>query len=214
MIRRCAAALSAVTVGAILGTTAPMAFEFPAHAQPAVCTPILTPVRIPCTDLIVIGDSLTSRTLAMTPSPWTYGQIRASGGRGAGIPGSDGATGRQVVETWAPQVIPGGWLVVELGINDIAQGVTPEAFAEFVVSTADLLPDDRCLGWVLPWGRDYVTGARAYAAAITAAIDAQPCHAVVGWVPTVTGWRTSDGVHLTPAGGQVLAASVYAAVGR
>lgn len=199
MIHRLASFASALAVVGLVNI-APLAFAPYVEAQ----------VRISRTDLAIVGDSLISRTT----SSYDYGQIRASGGRGANIPGSNGQTGQQVVAEMIPTIIPGGWLVVELGINDIAQGVPAAAFGEWVVSVAEGLPDDRCLAWVLPWGRDWVAGAQQYAAAITAAIGAQPCHAVIGWVPTEPGYRTSDGTHLTPAGGDVLADMIYRTVGR
>lgn len=200
MFRRILSTGSAVAVGVVLATAAPMAFEF---------TEAQTP-RISRTDLAIIGDSLISRTMGA----YDYGQIRASGNRGANIPGSDGQTGQEVVAAMIPTIVAGGWLVVELGINDIAQGVPAEAFGAWVVSVTEQLPDDRCLAWVLPWGRNWQVGAVQYAAAITGAIGAQPCHAVIGWVPTEAGYRVSDGTHLTPAGGDVLASMIYAAVGR
>lgn len=194
MIRRLARAVAfGLAVGATLATTTSIR---PAQAQTV-------------TDLAIIGDSLISRTM---PS-YHYGQIRASGGRGAYIPGADGQTARQVADTIIPTILPGGWLVMEIGINDIAQGVSAAEFATFVTDVVYDLPNDRCLAWVLPWGIEYQGVARSYVAPITSALRLQPCHALIGWVPNQTGMRVSDGVHLTAAGGDRLAAMIYAATG-
>jgi lysophospholipase L1-like esterase len=165
------------------------------------------------TDLGIVGDSIISRTM----TAYNYGQIRASGGRGAYIEGVDGVGGLEAVNLLAPTILPGGWLVVELGINDIASGMNVRRFGNFVKWVASILPDDRCLAWVLPWSDRWAPESAAFGVEIKERILAQPCHATVPWadvVQLVPGLLLSDDVHATARGGTVLAGLIYGTVGK
>ena len=115
-------------------------------------------------------------------------------------------TMRQAVVRLAPQVPVNGWLLVhEGGDHDVT--------VEFVEYVAEVLEDDRCLGFITPlaplygdW-RDDVSAAN-----IKAAISAQPCHVVIDWNAVATEEYLLDGIHLNEHGNHLLTYMVKEAI--
>lgn len=186
-----------------------------------------TPQPEPVT-VAIVGDSI----LHIARDAFPVGHVNAQVGRSSqlwdpengpydpanGQPGN----GYTAVADVIPLIEPGGWLVVELGTNDArSDGTNPwiprietDTFGQFVADTAAMLPDDRCLAWVIPWVPDQPDRSVQIAAEIRDHIVDQPCHTVIDWASTVQArpGLVPDGVHPDPIGSVVLAGMIYVAI--
>lgn len=103
----------------------------------------------------------------------------------------------------------GGWLVVELGANNID---APHAERmRLIKQVTDQVPDDVCLAWVTPYVMSFPGilehDNAGWMTDITEGIKAQPCHTVVYWNLVAEGnpQYMQDFVHPNEAGQQALA---------
>jgi lysophospholipase L1-like esterase len=159
---------------------------------------------------VMIGDSIFNMSRTELG-----GAVDASDGRGAYNAGLNGQilSGEQAVEALAPTVLPSGWLVIGLGTNDARTASTSDEFEAFVRATVDLLADDRCLAWVIPYNPGFQTQSTAIEAAIREHIVDQPCHALIDWGDTVRAHPelAPDGIHPNSQGREILARMIRAA---
>ena len=200
-----------IPVNTMIGAIAVALLVLPAGPPAAAVEPTTYPV-------VIVGDSIIDRTRAAYSSKYL---IDAAAGRGLGFPGvSDpglpaDVSGIEAVRRSIPLIEPGGWLVVELGTNDISQQVTTGLFLAQMQVVTDLLPDDRCLVWVLPWRERRYDRALVYQSLIGQGVREQPCWRLVAWSAVnrqIPALFQADGIHPTEAGGLVLAAMIRTAI--
>ena len=143
-------------------------------------------------------------------------KVNAADGRGAyngGVNGQTG-TGLQAVTAEAPNVDLGGWMVVELGSNNI--GFASNERIWFIMQVVNAVSNDRCIAWVVPWVAFQDTNAQAWGADLDAWLPNQPCYAVIHWedvAPLHPEWFL-DLVHPNEAGKEALACMIGTAIGR
>jgi hypothetical protein len=211
MIRQLArSVLFGLTVGGIL--TAATAGAAPATTLPPTCDCNPVPVA-------VVADSIISRSRDEYPTNWG---IWAEGGRSSSAPGAPGGySGREAVGIALTRLEPDGTLVVELGANDVVGTTTVAQFRAFVDWTIAAAGPGRNVVWVTPLVNTTTANLNRsieLRGAVLAAFPAYPGttadRAVVDWfaVARYNTWLLSDGVHVTPEGGAVLAAAVVQAV--
>jgi len=170
--------------------------------------------------IVIIGDSIIHNARGFYPN----GIVNAHNGRGSVIAGygtpdwyvegwGDYGTGLEAVTQFAPSIPVDGWLVMEIGTNDIVSAVSIEDYKAFVLTTVEMLPDDRCLAWVIPWvGGDYQTVTDAVVQVLRDIVPQQPCHQLIEWgsvVSAASTTLTTDGVHPNETGAAVLASMIY-----
>jgi hypothetical protein len=163
---------------------------------------------------INIGDSI----FALSQPSGDHTDSQA--GRGAYNQGVDqNLTHSQVVATLVPYLDPGGVLVMEEdGTYDNGAGIsgeeTPESYRRFVDEVVAVLPDDRCLVWVLPFNVFAQERDAAFAAQIEAGLQAQPWSATVPWnqIAAANPHLLADGLHPNQAGANALNAAIDAAI--
>ena len=163
---------------------------------------------------IIIGDSISNQTRPnFTNNPYGVahpnGKVNASDGRGAYNGGYNGESGSGADAVWAEvgNVDSGGWMIVELGTNDIYFGMNPQTFRQFVADVVTTLPNDRCLGWVIPYDPARQTASAAFETVIREEITNQPCRGLIEWdeyVKANSSLVQSDGIHPTATGRQTL----------
>ncbi len=155
---------------------------------------------------VIVGDSIADMTRAEFSQAMPLSLTDASPGRGAynGGWGGQPRTGLEAIKHNIQFVDDGGWMIVELGSNnmDWAYG----AKTTFVAQVVAAVPDDICLGWVVPYSDYYGTDFR-WAEAIYQEIQAQPCWDVIRWDLAVQfdPSLTYDWVHPSQKGKEVLA---------
>lgn len=172
--------------------------------------------------VVLIGDSIIHNARQFYP----VGIVNAHNGRGSVIAGygpsdqyvsgwGDYGTGVEAVVELVDAVAPGGWLVMEIGTNDIYSGVPVEDYRAFVAGTVEALPDDRCLAWVIPWVPGQADRNVAFEAVLREEVPVQECSALVDWgaVAEVSPQLLSDGIHPNDAGATVLSTLIYSAIG-
>lgn len=164
-----------------------------------------------CTPVIV-GDSISNMSRTPFAAAMPNVLVDAADGRGAYNPGVNGqaGTGLEAIAHNIQFVEPGGWLVVELGSNNI--DFTHEQRMQFIKEVTDLVPDGMCLAWVTP----YVMSLPAFGVFhdnagwmndITEGIRAQTCNTVIYWnlVAEANPEYLQDFVHPNALGQQALA---------
>jgi hypothetical protein len=119
---------------------------------------------------------------------------------------ANGTTLREAVAEYAPQVAPGGWLIIT------ESGDWQPVTEEFVHAVDDMVPPDVCLLWVTPnniWVPDI--NAASVAAMLT---SWHPCVAWDRWDLQDTEGNSTDGVHLKPDFEVLYAQRIVEAMGQ
>lgn len=107
-----------------------------------------------------------------------------------------------------PSIPKDGWLVVELGTNDLLR--PPAEWATFIRDVVAKLPDDRCLAWVTPYHPDRAPQAAQYEALLNTLLVAQPCRRLIHWDDVVRQHPelADDGYHPNDKGARALACMI------
>lgn len=174
------------------------------------------PVLAACNP-VMVGDSIFDMMRSEATSRFPDSKVNASPGRGAYNPGygADPGTGLQAIQTELPNVTrPGGWLVVELGSNNLTFAQHERIW--FIMQVVGLVPDDICIAWVVPWGVFNDVPAQAWGADLDQWLRNQPCYKVIHWedvAPAHPEWFY-DGVHPSAAGKQAMLCMIGQAIGK
>jgi len=177
--------------------------------------PIIALLVLSACNPITVGDSVSnmSRVPYINHSP--QHKINAADGRGAyngGVNGESG-TGLQAIQTEVANVPVGGWLVVQIGGNNMH--FTANQRAWFIMQVVGVVPDNKCLAWVTPYVAFQQPAVDAWAASVVQYVPNQPCHAVIRWDLAVAAnpGLLADFAHPNAAGKEVLACLIATATG-
>jgi len=128
------------------------------------------------------------------------------------VPGRQAVMSFRTVTAEAGKIAKGGWVVLELGTNDV--NVSPQSTFAWVTSAlVAAVPTDRCVVAVGVHRDVQATYVPAWNAAMRTAVDSRSCGAFVDWSWTVMVARAQhqapliapDGIHLTTRGEQLMA---------
>ncbi len=203
-----------VVVALVLATAVTLTAVAPPAGEAAPTEP---------SQVVIIGDSIIHNAREFYP----VGIINAHNGRGGTVAGygppdhysagwGDYGTGVEAVAELVGFVASGGWLVMEIGTNDIHSGVPIEEYQEFVTGTVEALPEDRCLAWVVPWVPGMPERTSEFQAVLRETVPQQECSSLVEWgaVAEANPTLLVDGIHPNDAGSTVLSTLIYATIGH
>ncbi|RPH36612.1 MAG: hypothetical protein EHM91_15850, partial [Planctomycetota bacterium] len=152
-----------------------------------------------------VGDSI-SVGIAATAAV----HIDASGGRttySAGY-GPGTGSGLDAVRRLAPKVKVHGWVIIELGTNDVAvQADTPGQYLSRISQLTNAVPADRCVAFVTVKRPTYAARAQSWNTSVRAVLKQRPCWRVIEWAAAATAfpsYTTADGFHPSETGKRYL----------
>jgi hypothetical protein len=108
-------------------------------------------------------------------------KVNAADGRGAyngGVNGDPGP-GLEAIRAEVVNVDSGGWMVVELGSNNISMPSPNRIW--FITEVANAVPNDRCIAWVTPYVAMQEANVSGWVTDLQATLPLQPCHVIVRW---------------------------------
>ena len=156
---------------------------------------------------IVVGDSISNMSRSNITTHSTNAKVNAADGRGAYNAGANGqpGTGLQAIQTETANVPVGGWLVVEIGSNNMDFNADQRAW--FIMQVVGVVPDNKCLAWVTPYLAFQQGQTDAWAASILQYVPNQPCNAIIRWDLTIAAHPEYlfDFAHPNEVGREVLA---------
>lgn len=166
---------------------------------------------------VAVGDSImNSMRTEMSSLFGSNSKVNAADGRGAynaGVNGDPG-TGLQAIQNEVNNVEAGGWLIVELGSNNLS--FTHDQRVWFIMQVVNIVPDNKCIAWVVPWGAFNDVPAQAWGDDLDAWLPNQPCYTVIHWediAPYHPEWF-DDFVHPNALGRGWLTCIIGQAIGR
>ena len=146
---------------------------------------------------LVVGDSI-SAISAPVIADVMPGDGKIDGDPGRNVDTHDFAVDTHRTALWRNLhlVEPGGWVILQ----DDGTDATYASTRRWVLDASRLVPDDRCIAWVLPVDDTVAAAIRDHA-------DAQPCHSFADWGAAVDDNPNllHDHVHPNVAGVHVLA---------
>jgi len=155
---------------------------------------------------VVVGDSVTVglQTEGFLNVLGPNRDVDAVIGRGIQTTGKGHETGLSAVRRLAPLTRKGGWVIVELGTNDVMGYPDPHPLVRAVLGA---IPADRCVAWVTVWNAKRMGASDVWNGVVRGELAKRSCSKVLDWHAAVARDRSlvgGDGIHPTTKGKRTL----------